>query len=114
MLGFVCCVLACEFSLTHSSVQVCQDAYKPGEAEQATATKGEGTDWREGGALYCVKYKCCVYTVCVQGTARRKRKVVHKTATDDKKLQVRLWGLKFHTQSGDNVPIMCDLIKGVY
>ena len=71
MLGFVCCVLACEFypfSLTHSSVQVCQDAYKPGEAEQATATKGEGTDWREGGALYCVKYElnqCCVYTVCM-------------------------------------------------
>ena len=25
-----------------------------------------------------------------QGTARRKRKVVHKTATDDKKLQVRM------------------------
>ena len=25
----------------------------------------------------------------LQGTARRKRKVVHKTATDDKKLQVR-------------------------
>lgn len=31
----------------------------------------------------------CLFITVIQGTARRKRKVVHKTATDDKKLQVR-------------------------
>lgn len=31
---------------------------------------------------------CVCVCVLLQGTARRKKKVVHKTATDDKKLQV--------------------------
>ena len=38
----------------------------------------------DGQDMMCVRF-----ITVLQGTARRKRKVVHKTATDDKKLQVR-------------------------
>ena len=47
-----------------------------------------------GGKVHQFVYTWLNYSClhCVQGTARRKKKVVHKTATDDKKLQVRECG----------------------
>lgn len=50
----------------------------------------------------CVTLRCCCLLFCpLQGTARRKKKVVHRTATaDDKKLQFSLKKLGVNNISG--------------